>query len=598
MGCAQGKPSQGSLALSDGRGLDRLKRDNGYYRPAAGASRHSDPLPAAASVESSPPAREPPGRAGFAPASGRNAERTPPDDDATSSSLAAAVAQQQPITPHPPPRREYELVDGWPTWLLDNVPREDLHGIVPKRVDAYDKIEKVGVGGYSVVYKARERETGRVVALKKVLLDASDPESVQFMAREIRMLRRLDHPNVIKLEGVATSRMHIYLVFDFMCSDLARLICRPDQRLTEPQIKSYMQQLLSGLQHCHDRGILHRDIKSANLLIDRHGVLKIGDFGLANFYGPRNRQPLSSCVVTIWYRAPELLLGATDYGVGVDLWSAGCVLAEMFLGEVLMPGGTEVEQLAHIFNLCGSPPDDYWLKMGLPASLNPPEPYKPAMPERLRGLPPSALPLIAALLDFDPAARGTAALALQSDFFSTPPLPCDLASLPVVHEEEAAIVQEREAGKARSGQGSEGNGAISVVDASTSVPESSEDAIVNASSSTASKRSLHGLVELLLQEASPAADDAPQDQQPRRASSHSGDDHENHHQLLPAQGGDDLQAGGEPWLGGSGGVTVSSGGLESRPPPASMKDFQAAAGVLCGSSDLPFKQYVLLVDHV
>lgn len=110
-----------------------------------------------------------------------------------------------------------------------------------------------------------------------------------------------------------------------------------------------MNQLLAGLQHCHERGILHRDIKGSNLLIDRSGMLKIADFGLANLYNPAKKMPLTSRVVTLWYRAPELLLGATDYGPGIDLWSAGCLMAEMFSGRPVMPGRTEVKKYLYEF---------------------------------------------------------------------------------------------------------------------------------------------------------------------------------------------------------------------------------------------------------
>lgn len=106
-----------------------------------------------------------------------------------------------------------------------------------------------------------------------------------------------------------------------------------------------MHQILSGLEHCHKLHVLHRDIKGSNLLIDSEGVLKIADFGLASFFDPNKKQPMTSRVVTLWYRPPELLLGATEYGVGVDLWSAGCILAELFAGKPIMPGRTEVNTL-------------------------------------------------------------------------------------------------------------------------------------------------------------------------------------------------------------------------------------------------------------
>ena len=108
------------------------------------------------------------------------------------------------------------------------------------------------------------------------------------------------------------------------------------------QVKCYMHQLLSGLEHCHTRNVLHRDIKGSNLLLDNSGILKIADFGLATFFNPQQKQPLTSRVVTLWYRPPELLLGATEYSVAVDLWSTGCILAELLSGKPILPGRTEV----------------------------------------------------------------------------------------------------------------------------------------------------------------------------------------------------------------------------------------------------------------
>ncbi|MBA0699788.1 hypothetical protein Goari_001394 [Gossypium aridum] len=291
-----------------------------------------------------------------------------------------------------------QVAAGWPAWLSDAC-GEALNGWIPRRADTFEKIDKIGSGTYSNVYKAKDMVTGKIVALKKVRFDNLEPESVKFMAREILILRRLDHPNVVKLEGLVTSRMScsLYLVFQYMEHDLAGLAASPVVKFTEPQ----------------NRGVLHRDIKGSNLLIDDGGVLKIADFGLATFFDPNRKHPMTSRVVTLWYRAPELLLGATDYGVGVDLWSAGCILAELLAGKPIMP-------------------DEYWKKSKLPNAtlFKPREPYKRRIKETFKDFPPSSLPLIDTLLAIDPAERLTATAALRSEFFMTEPYACEPSSLP------------------------------------------------------------------------------------------------------------------------------------------------------------------------
>ncbi|XP_010694982.2 probable serine/threonine-protein kinase At1g54610 isoform X2 [Beta vulgaris subsp. vulgaris] len=333
----------------------------------------------------------------------------------------------------PKPVEGEQVAAGWPTWLAA-VAGEAIKGWVPRRADSFEKLDKIGQGTYSNVYRARDLEQRKIVALKKVRFDNLEPESVRFMAREIHILRKLDHPNIVKLEGLVTSRMScsLYLVFEYMEHDLAGLASHPAVKFTEPQVKCYMQQLLCGLDHCHSRGVLHRDIKGSNLLIDNNGILKIADFGLASFYEPRQSQPLTSRVVTLWYRPPELLLGATYYGAAVDLWSTGCILAELYAGKPIMPGRTEVEQLHKIFKLCGSPSEEYWRKSKLPHAtiFKPQQPYIRRVAETFKDFPAPALGLLETLLSIDPADRGSASSALKNEFFATKPLPCDPSSLP------------------------------------------------------------------------------------------------------------------------------------------------------------------------
>ncbi|KAM3380769.1 protein IMPAIRED IN BABA-INDUCED STERILITY 1 isoform X1 [Capsicum galapagoense] len=326
-----------------------------------------------------------------------------------------------------------QVAAGWPAWL-SAVAGEAIQGWVPLRAESFEKLEKIGQGTYSSVFRARDLESGRTVALKKVRFDNFEPESVRFMAREIMILRRLDHPNIIKLEGLITSRLScsMYLVFEYMEHDISGLLSCPEVEFSESQIKCYMKQLLSGIEHCHSRGVMHRDIKGANLLVNNDGILKVADFGLANFCNLGRKQPLTSRVVTLWYRPPELLLGSTEYGASVDLWSVGCVFGELLTGKPILQGRTEVEQLHKIFKLCGSPPDDYWKKSKLPHAtlFKPQHPYESCLWDTFKDLAKSAVSLIETLLSVEPPKRGTASSALVSEYFKTKPHACDPSSLP------------------------------------------------------------------------------------------------------------------------------------------------------------------------
>ncbi|KAL0535532.1 hypothetical protein IC582_029865 [Cucumis melo] len=326
-----------------------------------------------------------------------------------------------------------QVAAGWPSWL-SSAAGEAVHGWVPLRADSFEKLEKIGQGTYSSVFRAREVDSGRMVALKKVRFDNFQPESIRFMAREIMILRRLEHPNIMQLEGIITSKMSssIYLVFEYMEHDLAGLVSCPDVKFGEAQVKCYMRQLLSAIEHCHLRGIMHRDIKASNILVNNEGILKLADFGLANVINSRNKQALTSRVVTLWYRPPELLMGSTDYGLTVDLWSIGCVFAELHLGKPLLKGRTEVEQLHKIFRLCGSPPEEFWKKTKLPhaAMFRPQHPYESSLDEKCKEFAPAAVRLLESFLSIEPYKRGTASSALMSEYFKTKPYACDPSTLP------------------------------------------------------------------------------------------------------------------------------------------------------------------------
>ena len=210
------------------------------------------------------------------------------------------------------------------------------------------------------VFKGRNRQTGELVALKEIHLD-SEEGTPSTAIREISLMKELKHDNIVSLHDVIHTENKLMLVFEYMDKDLKKYM---DSRGSGGQldyitIKSFMHQLLKGIAFCHENRVLHRDLKPQNLLINNRGQLKLADFGLARAFGiPVNT--FSNEVVTLWYRAPDVLLGSRTYNTSIDIWSAGCIMAEMYTGRPLFPGTTNEDQLQKIFRIMGTPSECSW----------------------------------------------------------------------------------------------------------------------------------------------------------------------------------------------------------------------------------------------
>ncbi|XP_054721003.1 LOW QUALITY PROTEIN: cyclin-dependent kinase 1-like [Uloborus diversus] len=228
-------------------------------------------------------------------------------------------------------------------------------------MEDYIKVEKIGEGTYGVVYKGKHKKTGRIVALKKIRIENEDEGVPSTAIREISMLKELVHPNIVGLLDVLMQENRLYLVFEFLSMDLKKYLdsIPNGQFMDKALVKSYMYQLLDGILFCHRRRILHRDLKPQNLLIDEKGTIKMADFGLARAFGIPVRVYTHE-VVTLWYRAPEILLGSERYSTPVDIWSIGAFFAEMSNKTPLFRGDSEIDQLYRIFRTLGTPTDEVW----------------------------------------------------------------------------------------------------------------------------------------------------------------------------------------------------------------------------------------------
>ena len=282
----------------------------------------------------------------------------------------------------------------------------------------------VGSGTYGKVFKAINVYTKNLVALKKIRMEGERDGFPVTAVREIKLLQSLKHPTIVNLQEVMVEKNDCFMVFEYLSHDLTGLLNHPTFKLEPAHKKHLAKQLFEGLDYLHRRGVLHRDIKAANILVSNEGQLKLADFGLARFYAKRRQLDYTNRVITIWYRSPELLLGETQYGPAVDIWSAACVLVEIFTRHAIFPGdGGEISQLEKIYAILGTPNktdwpglvDMAWFELLRPTARRPnvfEEKYK----ERVT---PAAYELLVNMFQYDPDKRPSASDVLEHPYFTT-----------------------------------------------------------------------------------------------------------------------------------------------------------------------------------
>ncbi|KAI1308876.1 Pkinase-domain-containing protein [Xylaria venustula] len=282
----------------------------------------------------------------------------------------------------------------------------------------------VGSGTYGKVFKGKHVYTKKLVALKRIRMEGERDGFPVTAMREVKLLQSLTHPNIVDLHEVMIEKNECYMVFEYLSHDLTGLLNHPSFKLDASQKKHLALQLFEGLDYLHKRGVLHRDIKAANILVSSDGILKLADFGLARFYAKRHQLDYTNRVITIWYRSPELLLGETRYGVAVDIWSAACVMVEIFTRHAIFPGdGGEISQLEKIYNILGTPnrkewpglADTPWFELLRP-SYRKPNVFADKYRERV---PAAAFDLLVEMFQYDPTKRPTAAAVLEHPYFTT-----------------------------------------------------------------------------------------------------------------------------------------------------------------------------------
>ncbi|XP_028036672.1 cyclin-dependent kinase 20-like [Bombyx mandarina] len=300
-------------------------------------------------------------------------------------------------------------------------------------VNNYTVVGRIGEGAHGLVFKAKHNTTGREVALKKILIKNLEDGIPVHVMREIKALQLLRCKYIIKLYDMFPRGMSLVLVLEYMYSGLWEMLHQCEHELTIARVKTYAKMLLKGMRYMHAHYVMHRDLKPANLLINHEGILKIADLGLARLYWPEGGRPYSHQVATRWYRAPELLYGARYYSEKIDLWSVGCIIAEMITKKPLFAGESDIEQLAIVLQHLGTPTEETW-----PGHSQLPDFHKISFPESaptpwidlLPGVEPDAIHLIKSFILYDADRRMSAKQALRHQWFQKNPLPASLEEMP------------------------------------------------------------------------------------------------------------------------------------------------------------------------
>jgi len=226
-------------------------------------------------------------------------------------------------------------------------------------LEKYLRLEKLGEGTYGVVYKCKNKDNQELVAVKKIRLENEDEGIPSTAIREISILKQLKHPNIVCLLDLIHGEKKLHLIFEFLDYDLKKFLDHNGGPLHPQLVKSYLYQMLDAITYCHSKRILHRDLKPQNLLIDKNGHIKLADFGLARAFGIPIKT-LTHEILTLWYRAPEILLGQKEYSTPVDIWSVGLIFYEMAHRKPLFTGDSEIDQIFKIFQMYGTPTEKTW----------------------------------------------------------------------------------------------------------------------------------------------------------------------------------------------------------------------------------------------